>query len=57
MAIAKKHLNFINQFLVGNFEMVARFKDMPPQPGQPEIPENAKDKIMNMSLPISKEII
>ena len=40
----------------GDFLVMSRFKDMPPMPGM-ELPDNAKEKIMHVSLPISKETI
>lgn len=47
---------FYKSVFGGEFMMVSRFKDMPPTPGN-EIPENAKEKLMHISLPISKETI
>ena len=48
--------NFYKSVFGGEFQMVHRFKDMPPSEVQ-KLPESAKEKIMNMGLPISKEII
>lgn len=31
---------------------IARFKDIPPQPGQPSLPEADKDLVMHIALPI-----
>ncbi len=36
----------------GEFTYVGRFADMPPQEGQPPLPEEMKNMIMHMSLPI-----
>lgn len=36
----------------GDFPYVGRFGDMPPQEGQPEMPDEAKNLIMHISLPI-----
>jgi len=47
--------NFYKSVFGGEFDMVSRFKDEPPMEGIPPVPENAKNLIMNMSLPISKE--
>lgn len=40
----------------GEFTYVGRFADMPPQEGM-ELPEEWKNKIMHISLPLSKETI
>ena len=40
----------------GEFKQISRFKDMPTMPGQ-VFPEEAMNKIMHISLPISKETI
>lgn len=47
--------NFYKSVLGGEFSYVGRFKDMPPQEGMPPITEEMSNKIMHMSLPISKE--
>ena len=44
--------NFYKSVFGGNFPYVGKFKDMPSE--QP-IPESEKEKIMHISLPISKE--
>jgi PhnB protein len=48
--------NFYKSAFGGEFGYVGRFKDVPPMPGH-EIPESANEKIMHVSLPISKETI
>jgi PhnB protein len=48
--------NFYKSVFGGEFRLVSRFKDMPAMPGQ-EIPENMKQRIMHVSLPISSETI
>ncbi len=48
--------NFYKSVFGGDFLSVSKFKDMPPSPDYP-IPEADKDKIMHVSLPISKETI
>ena len=40
-----------------DFSMMSRFGEMPPQEGMPSMPEEAKNKIMHVSLPISQETI
>ena len=40
----------------GEYSQIARFKDMPPMEGH-EIPEDTGERIMHISLPISKETI
>ncbi len=47
--------NFYKSVFGGQFGYVGRFKDMPPMEGQPPIPESAGEKIMHISLPISKD--
>ena len=48
--------NFYKKVFGGEFRMINRFRDMPPMPGM-EIPEEAKNRIMHVSLPISKETV
>ncbi len=47
--------NFYRSVFGGEFSYVGRFSEMPPQPGQPEMPEKDKNLIMHIGLPISKE--
>ena len=47
--------NFYKTVFGGEFHNINTFGEMPPQEGMPPIPENAKNKIMHISLPISKE--
>jgi len=47
--------NFYKSIFGGEFPYMGRFSDMPPQPGQPPIPEEMGKRIMHVSLPISKE--
>lgn len=47
--------NFYKSVFGGDFPYVGRFSEMPPQPGQPPMPEEMGNKIMHVSLPISKE--
>ena len=48
--------NFYKSVFGGEIPHIARFKDMPPMGDQP-LPESAKEKIMHMSLPLSKETV
>ena len=48
--------NFYKSVFGGEFQFIGRFKDMPLVEGQ-EISESEKEKIMHISLPISKETI
>lgn len=41
----------------GDFQYLGRFKDMPPREGCDEVPEAEGNKVMHVSLPISKETI
>ena len=47
--------NFYKSVLGGEFPYIGRFKDMPPQPGQPPMPDDMGKRIMHVSLPVSKE--
>jgi PhnB protein len=47
--------HFYQSVFGGNFPYVGRFGDMPPQENMPPLPEEHKNRIMHMSLPISKE--
>ncbi len=47
--------NFYKSVFGGEFPYIGRFKDMPPQEGMPPLPEDMANKIMHVSLPISKE--
>mgnify|MGYP001382732370 FL=1 len=47
--------DFYKSVLGGDFTYVGRFKDMPPQEGQPPMSDEMGDKIMHISLPVSKE--
>lgn len=49
--------NFYKSVLGGEFSYVGRFKDIPAQEGMPPSPAEMQDKIMHVSLPISKETI
>jgi len=48
--------NFYKSAFGGEFQYLGRFKDMPPIEGQ-SAPESEAEKIMHVSLPISKETI
>ncbi len=47
--------NFYRSVFGGDFPYVGKFKDMPPQEGMPPMSEEMGEKIMHISLPISKE--
>jgi PhnB protein len=47
--------NFYKSVFGGEFPYIGRFKDMPPQEGMPPLSEEMKNKIMHVSLQISKE--
>lgn len=49
--------NFYKSVFGGEFPYLGRFKDMPPQPGQKVMPESDGNKIMHVSLPVSKETV
>ncbi len=47
---------FYKSVFGGEFQMISRFKDMPPDPEYP-ISDEDKEKIMHVSLPISEETV
>jgi len=47
--------NFYRSVFGGEFAFMGRFKDMPPQPGQPAMPAEMGERVMHVSFPISKE--
>lgn len=47
--------NFYKTVFGGDFSYVGRFSEMPPMEGQPPVPASEANKIMHISLPISKE--
>ena len=49
--------NFYKSVFGGDFPMVGKFGDMPPQEGMPLISDEVKNRIMHMSLPISAETV
>jgi len=55
MGNCKEAFNFYRSIFGGDFPYVGKFKDMPPQEGMPPMSEEMGEKIMHISLPISKE--
>lgn len=51
----REAFEFYKSVFGGNFQYVGTFGEMPPQEGMPPISDDFKDKIMHISLPISKE--
>ena len=49
--------DFYKSVFGGDFHYVSRFGEMPPQEGVPPLSDDMKDKIMHISLPISKETV
>lgn len=49
--------NFYKSVFGGEFNRLSRFKDMPAMPGAGELPNHIKERIMHVSLPVSKETI
>ena len=47
--------DFYKSVFGGDFAFSGKFRDMPPQEGMPPLPDSDLDKIMHISLPISKE--
>ena len=53
----KEAFDFYKSVFGGEFPYVGTFAEMPPQEDMPPIPDDFKDKIMHISLPISKETV
>lgn len=51
----KEAFDFYKSIFGGEFPYVGTFGEMPPVEGAPSIPDDMKDRIMHISLPISKE--
>lgn len=49
--------NFYKSAFGGEFSGINRFGEMPPQEGMPPIADEMKNRIMHVSLPVSKETI
>ena len=49
--------NFYKSVFGGEFPYVGKFSDMPPQEGTPPLSQSELDKVMHISLPISKETV
>jgi PhnB protein len=49
--------NFYKKVFKKEFSYLGRFKDIPQQEGMPPIPEDYKEKILHVALPISAETI
>ncbi|HMK05706.1 MAG TPA: VOC family protein [Ferruginibacter sp.] len=47
--------NFYKSVFGGEFPYLGRFKDMPPQEGAKAVPPEHGERIMHVSLPVSKE--
>ncbi len=53
----KQAFDFYKSVFGGAFSYSSTFNEMPPQEGMPPISDDMKDKIMHISLPISKETV
>lgn len=49
--------NFYKSNFGGDFAYIGRFKDMPHEEGSPALPKEMENKIMHVSLPISKDTV
>ncbi len=49
--------NFYKSVFGGDFSFFGKFSQVPDQEGAPKVPEDKKDQIMHVSLPISKETV
>ncbi|MGI8893651.1 MAG: VOC family protein [Bacteroidia bacterium] len=52
---SREAFDFYKSVFGGEFSYVGTIGEIPPQEGMPEVPESEKNKIMHISLPISKE--
>lgn len=48
---------FYKSVFGGDFQYVGRFNEMPPSEGMPEMPAEQGNKIMHVSLPVSRETV
>ncbi len=53
----KEAFDFYQSAFGGEFDYVSTFADMPPQDDMPPLSEEDKNRIMHVSLPISKETV
>ena len=51
----REAFDFYRSIFGGEFPYVGTFGEMPPQEGMPPMPDEMKNQIMHISLPISKE--
>lgn len=51
----KEAFEFYKSIFGGEFASLSTFGEMPPQEGMPPFPDDMKDRIMHVSLPVSKE--
>ncbi len=49
--------NYYKSIFGGEFSDLNRFSEMPPQEGMPPLDDDAKQKIMHVTLPISEETV
>jgi len=53
----REAFDFYKSVFGGDFSYVGTLGEMPPQEEMPPVPDSEKDKIMHISLPISKETV
>ncbi|GAA4324917.1 VOC family protein [Pontixanthobacter gangjinensis] len=53
----REAFDFYRSVFGGEFSQASTFEEMPPQEGMPPIKEEEKERIMHISLPISKETV
>lgn len=51
----KEAFDFYKSVFGGEYTNISTFGEMPPQEGMPPVPDDEKDLIMHVALPISKE--
>jgi PhnB protein len=53
----REAFDFYKSVLGGEYSYITSFADMPPQEGMPPLSDAEKERIMHVSLPISKETV
>ncbi len=53
----KQAFDFYKSIFGGEFQYSGTYGEMPPQEGMPPMPEELKEKIMHISLPVSEETL
>jgi PhnB protein len=54
---AEEAFNFYKSVFGGEFTSIMKMSDVPPQPGMPPVPENEKNRVMHVALPIGENTV